>query len=593
MAFTRNVCITFVAVLGFAAGSQNAFAAAAVDCEKVMTGERNDTITINPNDITTCMHRGWDPPVKWRPKDGKGAGTRVGGAAGFSYGAVQAPENPPGRQGANASISRAAITAGCNFPPRLRIGSGGVSIASGSCLDFLNDVFKDNSGAVNSSPPPVGVPEDASCPAESDTTGVYGVKAPISGGSVTAPCGGVVPTTSTDLTLNANPTHFAAVSGNFLWAYRKSGTGFATILNGVKLPTYLCLKNPTNPEKGLLQKTVDLTAALDQMIAYNASEGALSIRLKSRATMDAGFIPEYKDTDPEKYLVIPMNAAGVPQVPGNCATETSFYKAPVGRQDIQIQSATELGCESANFTATRFNAGKCKPIIGCTDKWVWRCQPDVTDVFGAAPPAAPPPCPQAAGIPPSTCSAADAAASTDTSCDTITIKPSGAACADKTQYGILNRPGLYYPPGVTAKFFTLAGRSAVLAETNADTRLFTQSSTTILVRPSAPAITLDEGGTLILKGGAMLQMNPSATLNSGSGSVTLKGGGQLLSAGGSQLQSFSANAIYAIPAGMATNPLELRVGRSITLPAGFLIPTTPTVGAQPPYMRLPVDPPAQ
>lgn len=588
----RTTHIAMLIMVGLVAGTgMRVEAAAQVDCEQVLTGERNNTIQINPNDINSCMMRGWDPPVKWRPKDGRGAGTRVGGAGGFSYGAIQAPENPPGRQRANASVSRNTITRGCNFPPRVQIGiPPKVSMPAGSCLDFLNDVFKDNGGAVNSSPPPVGVPPTDTCPAESDTTGIYGVKTSIaSGASVSVPCGGVVPTTSTDLVLNANPTNLAATSGNYLWAYRKSGNSFVTILNGVKLPTYLCLKNPTDPNKGLLQKTVDLTPALDQMIAYNASEGSLSIRLKSRATMDAGFIPEYKETDPEKYLVIPLNAAGVPQVPKDCSTETTFYRTPVGRQDIQIQAATELGCENTSFTATRYNAGKCG-VLGCNDKWVWRCQPDVTDIPGAAPPAAPPPCPQAGGIPPASCT--DTTATPDANCDTITIRPSGAACADKTQYGILNRPGLYYPSGATAKFYTMQGRSALLAETSTDTKLFTQSNTTILVRPSAPAITLDEGGTLILKGGTMLLMNPTAVYTPSSGSITLKGGGQLLSPGGSQLQKFADNAIYAIPASLATNPVELHVSRSITLPAGFLVPTTPTVGSQPPYIRLPVDPPA-
>jgi tRNA threonylcarbamoyladenosine biosynthesis protein TsaE len=106
----------------------------------------------------------------------------------------------------------------------------------------------------------------------------------------------------------------------------------------------------------------------------------------------------------------------------------------------------------------------------------------------------------------------------------------------------------------------------------------------------ALSFTLEEGGTIIFKDKSMLLMNPKAIINARGTSVTLKGGGQLLTAGGNQLQAFVNDAIYAIPPAMG-NPLEVRVGRSITLPAGYLIPSTAAVGGQPPYMRLPVDPP--
>ncbi|MBX9726848.1 MAG: hypothetical protein K2X09_06245, partial [Rickettsiales bacterium] len=344
------------------------------------------------------------------------------------------------------------------------------------------------------------------------------------------------------------------------------------------------MKNVNDPNKGLNQNSVDLTPATDQMIAYNAGDGFLSIRLSPRETMDGGLNPPYDASKPEKWLVLPLNASGVPQVPKDCDKETDFYKAPAGRRDIQIIASTELGCEDYSYSATRFNAGTCKPVVGCTDKWVWRCQPDITDYITPKAPV----CPQAAGLS-SQCTTSGA--TPDTSCDIITLKPKGEACADKTQYGVLNRPALYYPTGSTAKFYTISGRTALMAETTADTLLYTQSSTIIFVAPSAPAITLEEGGTLKFKDGSMLMMNPKAILSSGSTNVTLPNGGQLVTAGGSQLQSFASNAIYAIPPGLATNPLELSVGRSITLPAGFLIPTTPTVGGQPPYIRLPVDPP--
>jgi hypothetical protein len=583
----RHHCITLVAI-ALAGISSQALAAPKIDCEAVTKATRDELLLRDPNDVHGeggCMKRGWDPQIAIRPKEGKGSGARVDGSGGISYNAVTAPENPPGRQGANASVSRNAITSSCNFPPRIKIGvPPSVSIPKGSCLNFLNDVFKDKNGQLNSSPPPTGVDASDACPAESDTTGAYGVKASIaSGGSVAAPCGGVVPTSATEMTLNANPTHLAFTSGNFLWAYRKSGSSFSPILSGVKLPSYFCEKNTKNPNKGLTQNSVDLTPATDQIIAYNPGDGFLSIRLSSRATMDAGFNPPYDPSKPEKYLVIPLNAAGVPQVPKNCDKESTYYRDPVGGRDIQIIASNELGCDATSFSATRYNNGSCG-ILGCNNDWVWRCQPELTNYRTASPPL----CPQAGGIPPASCPPSPP--TTDANCDIITIKPSGAACADKTQYGVLNRPGLYYPSGVTANFYTVSGRSTVMAETTADTKFFTQSNTTIYIAPSAPTITLEEGGTIIFKDKSMLLMNPKAIINARGTSVTLKGGGQLLTAGGNQLQAFVNDAIYAIPPAMG-NPLEVRVGRSITLPAGYLIPSTAAVGGQPPYMRLPVDPP--
>jgi hypothetical protein len=398
----RHHCITLVAI-ALAGISSQALAAPKIDCEAVTKATRDELLLRDPNDVHGeggCMKRGWDPQIAIRPKEGKGSGARVDGSGGISYNAVTAPENPPGRQGANASVSRNAITSSCNFPPRIKIGvPPSVSIPKGSCLNFLNDVFKDKNGQLNSSPPPTGVDASDACPAESDTTGAYGVKASIaSGGSVAAPCGGVVPTSATEMTLNANPTHLAFTSGNFLWAYRKSGSSFSPILSGVKLPSYFCEKNTKNPNKGLTQNSVDLTPATDQIIAYNPGDGFLSIRLSSRATMDAGFNPPYDPSKPEKYLVIPLNAAGVPQVPKNCDKESTYYRDPVGGRDIQIIASNELGCDATSFSATRYNNGSCG-ILGCNNDWVWRCQPELTNYRTASPPL----CPQAGGIPPASC----------------------------------------------------------------------------------------------------------------------------------------------------------------------------------------------
>ena len=567
----------------------NAYAAATVDCDTIMATPATDTYKLNPLDVAACRRRGWDAPVSWRPKDGQGMGLRSDGARGYSYGAVSAPESPPGARNANASVSASAIRNSCNFPPRISIGiPPKVTIPAGSCFDFLNDLFKDNAGNLNSAPIPPGIPATDVCPADSDTAGIYGVKTSVAaGGTFPATCGATVPITTSNLVMDVNATNLASTEhGSYLlWTYRKAGNGFALVQNAVPLPTYLCTKST----HGLMQKTVDLTPPVSQMISYNPSAGFITIRLQTRASMDGNFIPIYDDTQPEKFLVIPLNAAGVPQVPPNCANEATYYRAPAGKQDIEIQSATLTGCEGFSFTPTPYNRMK-QVLVGLSlkwkDDWVWRCDTMIVSGPTAI-------CPQAGGIPPAaTCPGAATTSTTDANCDMVTLRPTGAACAKKSLYAVLNRPTLYYPSGTTATYSTLSGRTAVMAQTAANTKLFAQANTIVNIQKTSPPLTFDEGGTLYLQGGSMLAVNPPMIVDTANSRVTMTGGGQLLSAGGTQIQKFPANTVYTIPSSLVTVPLEVHVGRSVTLPAGYLIPTTPAVGTEPPYMRLPIDDPA-
>ena len=298
-----------------------------IDCAKIFPSNRNESFMAHGPEVDECMHRAADAPVQLRPNNGEGPGVRIGGAGGFSYGTVQAPESPPGEQKANASIGRDKILAACNFPPRVKIGvPPKVSIPSGTCLDFLNGVFKDKDGLTNSAPAPAGItPAAAACPAESDTSGAYGTKVAITGSSIATPCGGLVPTSTSDQSLSVNASHLATTVNNayFIWVYQKSGNQFALKGNSLKLPSYLCRKD----KLGIAQKTVDLTAPMEQMITYNPSARTIAIRLRSRATMNLAFIPEFDPSQPEKYLVLPLNAAGDPVLRGDCAAGVARRRA--------------------------------------------------------------------------------------------------------------------------------------------------------------------------------------------------------------------------------------------------------------------------
>ncbi len=593
-----------------ASAADDAGQKAAVDCAKIMAVKKQENFKADPNDVQKCMLRGWDAPKQWKRDEGKSVNIKASGGGGFSYGTIQAPEASPGARKVKASVSTDVIRSSCSFPPRISFGiPPKIDIPKGSCWDFFNNLLRGRNAATNNNAPlPPGVTAGDACPAESDTIGLYGVKALLTGGSAARTCGGSIPLTSTDMVLNRNSTALASTENGqyYIWIYQKNGNGYSLVKNAA-LPTFLCTKTSAGDGE-TMQKSIDLTPPVSQMITYTAGE-PITIRLQSRETMDANFIPPYNEDAPEQYLRIKMGSDGQIQIPANCADEAESLTTALARQDVLIQSATSGGCEPVSVTPTNINNptvspppggtlgedGKCRDsagtIVACvvTDNWTQTC-PNGSKPEGGK-------CPHQKGVPnEAACAGGGSGESNPTgaianaNCDLLKVTLTDGTCAGKIQYNVLNRPNLYYPAGATTATYPIEGRTALMADTVDGSQIMTQSQTSFFLQSTAPALVFNEGGYIQLANGGSLIMEPPATVNASAKTVTLTGGGQLVSSGGTQLQSFAAGATYAIaPTGSA--PLHVKVGRTVTVPKGFSIPTSPTVDGQKPYIRLPIDAP--
>ena len=367
-----------------------------VDCACIQNIPSKESFKINNADLRECINRGWSAPTgdsskpgsSWVPDEGKGPGITTGGAGGFSYGAVKAPESPPGSRNENASVSDDAINRSCYFPPRITFGSPpSISFPAGSCLDFLSGLFKDNHGTTTTTTTPTGVSGADLCPADSNNAGMYGVKNPATG-SIAAPCGAMVPIATAELTLNLNPTNLATTTSGsyYIWAYRKSGNNFAEQLRAVALPSYLCGATDSD---GFASKSVDLTPPTEQFITYQASDGFIAIRLQPRSTMPSTYIPRYVRGEPEKFLVLPLDGAGEPIVPRNCARNVGEYFREVTgtgiHQDLLVQSELIGGTACASVpptmvnypscSTTTYSKPRCTPPKSLSDYWIPICNP--------------------------------------------------------------------------------------------------------------------------------------------------------------------------------------------------------------------------
>lgn len=484
-------------------------AADPADCGALNDIARNKTYDADDREIYQCLQRGWDPPVGWRPDEGKSAGIRVSGAGGFSVSSRQAPDMPPGKAGANSSVSTNIFNFTAGFPPWRGFPCqlpGGIDICGSSYTP----------GPV----PPGG--GSASCAVAADTTGTFGTKQTIRAGTTSLPCGGAVPLSTYLMGMTQSPVGMLATeNGNrTTFVYRASGTNYARTSSRA-LPSYLCNSRGN--------RTIDLYPPVAQMLTFPAS-GQIAVRLQ-KSPENINDITDPFDPDPtverNGYLLIPI-VGGVPQIPRNCARDTTYFSYLPGTSPLTVESATTPGCEG--------DATQCGS------------QPTTPTASGA--------------------------------CDTVTLQPAGTSCAGTTQFAVLDRPNIVYPPGSSATFATIQGRTALTTRAANNARLYAQGETIMYFGSSGGAFVLPEGGTLLLSNGDRLQIYGPGTVNAAAGVVNMTSGGAIMSIGGTLKQAIPAGTNFAP---VATRPYAVRVGRSVQLPDGYTAPTQPS-----PYIQMPV-----
>ncbi len=487
-----------------------------------------------PEQLVSCMHHGIDPPVSWRPDEGRGGAARAGGGGGFNMTTMAAPEDSPGKRNAAASISQQDFEFSMKFPPWAGFPCqwpGGVNICNGDDDGDSGEETGGTDGGASSG--------NSTCPMATDTTGIFGEKTTLSGSaSPQAACGAAVPLTTYQLTVSHNPVGMVSTEygSPYLWAYKHTGNGnFGAVrAEPYALPTYLCSFDAASEE---WVKTTDLSAPIAQMIVYNSKANALAIRLID----DAGSqnpLTYNPNASPEKYLVVPLSG-GVPQVPANCANEADVYKTMSALGDVMFETSLTPGCEASATDCERLG-------------------------LSTAPTS------------PANCEAVTVYPAQEVSADA----PEQETCKDTTQIMVVDRPNLLYPPGSTPQTGAIAGRSGVMAATVEGSSVYTASGSIVQINRSGLTYHVPDGGMLVLPQGAKLIMNGPASIDTASGSITLTHGGEVRDASGTTTSTY--NEASTISPGLAW-PLVLQLNRNIALPPGYYLPTQPN-----PYLVAPV-----
>lgn len=522
---------------------------AKADCAAIAKRNFRKDVSVNPADMVECTMRGYDAPKTSREAEGKSSGVRVQGSGGFSYGTIAAPENSPGAMGAPPSVGAQTIGNAFGnqgwpgFPCTL---PGGINLC--------------NLGVTPTPPVDPDSPE-GSCPVKYDKTNRYGVKYTLTGGNIPLACGGAMPLASYEITLNRTPDRLASTEygSYYIWLYENKGGTFKQVAGSpFKLPTLLCKKkidpitrlpmiDPTT-RKEVRDWAVDLTPPTAQMITYNAETKSMTLRLipSDEIPTDDGGMPK------EKFLIIPIES-GTPKLPTipktfsghgdnpanysytDCSLAEDYYKDVSNSQaDIVIESAITEGCEG----------------------------------------------------PEAVCGGRTQAPTTNDSCETISIYPTGTAgtnvCQGKIQYAVLDRPNLIYPPNSTLTTYPMEGRTSVLAATTKDSKIYMQGDTLVRIGKTASLVTLPDGGTLTLADGTNLLMNGPTTIDPATNTITMKMGGMHKSAGGVMLEKLPVGTTFN-PSGLVY-PLRISVYQSLDMPEGYLVPTQPS-----PFVQVPAD----
>ncbi len=522
-----QLCRYFFAVTTMALLASPAVAASRVaDCAAIGNTAYDKSYEIDPKDIDQCIQRGWDPPVNWRPSEGKKR-VAAAGAGGASISGRNPPPKSPGAMGARASVTASMFNFTMGIPPWRGFPCqlpGGIDVCGGSGNGTGTGGTGGGAGGGTGTGGGAGAGGGAvaSCPVAGDTTGTYGEQQPItSSTSVPLACGGAVPLSTYMMSAENSPTSIIATEAGSrtVWFYRASGGGYA-LQGTMELPETTCTSS--NPASA-----TPTPLPIAQILTIGNSTNSVALRLQMFNPGDVAdpFDPD-PDAEPIQYFVVPT-PGGTPQIPSGCPRTSDFIRTAVAlTAPITVESATNPGCEGPSCGSLPQN------------------------------PTSP------------------------SNCEAVTTNPGGTSCEGTTLFAVLNRPNLLFPPNGNAVFTSMDGRTAHLVGAASGARLYVQSSTIMYFGARGGSFTLPEGGTLKLDNGNVLVMNGPATINAGSRQVVMSTGGRIQSSNGSLIQEFTAGSSHA-PA--ASLPFVVKVTRSVELPAGLKLPTQPT-----PYVRLPV-----
>lgn len=531
---------------------------AGFDCKSIYTSgiDCKTSKGFDAEAVAGCKERGAGPPKSCVTKEKL---SETGDDTGLSLSKTD-PANPPGALGASPSVDAETIRLSFGYPPW----NGAPCKIPGIQQNFC-DMLK------NFKPKPV--PPQNDCSVSHDTAGVFGEKKALLGGTLPAPCGGALPLSNYELTLNRNPEYLIATEEGkyFIWVYKKNGDRYKELKGSpFPMPSYFCGQVDIKSKQLLyvnpltlqaIGKTVDLTPPIAQMILYNGNAQSIALRLQTREKMNPFAnpppVPPYKPAEEEKYLVIPLKNglpfAPEPNMVGMAPFPNGIIPPPVvlpancsaGEEHFALPSTSPADL-SFEFEGEKDSAVKVEPPEGAV----------------LAPPALPRECEKVMTYPKGT--------------------HNGVVCDGTVQHMGLDRSNMLYPPGSTIAMESIEGRTAVLAAAVPESRVYMKARTTIRLGSTAPAIEFSEGGKLELKDGQQLIMFPPAIVTASTGQVKLPSGGQLIGPGGTLLQEFAPDAVVTPP--NAVRPFRVHANRSLMLPKGFMVPTQ-----QAPYIQYPKD----
>ena len=317
------------------------------DCDAFEKTDYNKTIDVDPRDIDQCILRGGDPPVKWRPSEGKKVVTAPG-AGTTSVSGRMSPPMSPGARGMAASVSGNMFDATLKIPPWRGFPCqlpGGVDMCGGG---------KDGTGGGDGTG--TGTGGNSSCPVATDTTGTFGQQQTITT-SISQPlaCGGAVPLSTYLMGAEDSPVSVIATeAGNrTAWVYRASGSGFA-LQGTLQLPTNTCV----NGDK---DRPEPLALPIAQIVTINGSTPSVALRLQT----ENGGVHDPFDPDPEvkppQYFVVPT-PGGNPQISAGCPSTSQFVRDAVAlTAPLTVESAINPGCEGGPQVCGNLPANPTSP----------------------------------------------------------------------------------------------------------------------------------------------------------------------------------------------------------------------------------------